>query len=408
MEYNCNVKVIDMVMGSGKTSAAINYINQSDDENEKFLYITPFLSEIERIKEKCCQKKFKSPEVFGTKLNGIKYLIEKGENIVSTHALFQSFDKEIVDMCRSQNYTLIMDEVTNVIEPYSISKQDFDTLINKYAYVEKDTNLIKWRDEAKDYDGKFTDEKRLCEFNCLAYYGQSVMMWLFPIDVFNAFRNVYILTYLFKAQMQCYYYDFYKLPYKYVYVKGDNVDNYQFTDEPINERKHNYRELIHICDNDKLNMIGDRNSDLSMNWYYRNKENIVMKQLKNNLYNYFNNIRQTKSKLNLWTTYKDYKPYLQGKGYSKSYLSHNARATNEYKDRISVAYPINRFMNTYIKQFFEVNNVMVNEDGFATSEMLQFIWRSAIREGKEIWLYIPSIRMRTLLEKWIEDNSITE
>lgn len=408
MEFNCNIKVIDMVMGSGKTSAAINYINNSNNENERILYITPYLSEIKRIKEACSSKKFKEPETYCTKLDGIKYLIQNGENIVSTHALFRRFDKEIVDMCRSQNYTLIMDEVTDVIEQYQISKQDFETLINKYAYIDKETKLIKWRDEAKDYSGKFTDEKRLCEFNCLAYYGNSVMMWLFPIDVFNAFRNVYILTYLFKSQMQCYYYDFYKLPYRYLYVTGDSVDNYTFTDEPISEQKHNYRELIHICDNNKLNMIGDRNTDLSMNWYFRNKDNIVMKQLKNNIYNFFNNIQKTQSKLNLWTTYKDYKSLLQGKGYSKSYLSHNARATNEYKDRISVAYPINKYMNPNVKSFFETNHVLVDEDGFATSEMLQFIWRSAIREGKEIWLYIPSIRMRSLLEKWIDDNTTIE
>ena len=38
--------------------------------------------------------------------------------------------------------------------------------------------------------------------------------------------------------------------------------------------------------------------------------------------------------------------------------------------------------------------------------MLQFIWRSAIRNGEEIWVYIPSIRMRSLLKKWIQENSI--
>ena len=52
-----------------------------------------------------------------------------------------------------------------------------------------------------------------------------------------------------------------------------------------------------------------------------------------------------------------------------------------------------------------MNNISVNEDGYALSEMLQFIWRSAIRDGKEIWVYIPSIRMRTLLKEWIDQNS---
>ena len=47
----------------------------------------------------------------------------------------------------------------------------------------------------------------------------------------------------------------------------------------------------------------------------------------------------------------------------------------------------------------------ISEDQFALSELLQFIFNSAIREGNEIWVYIPSIRMRMLLKRWIEKNS---
>ena len=45
-----------------------------------------------------------------------------------------------------------------------------------------------------------------------------------------------------------------------------------------------------------------------------------------------------------------------------------------------------------------------DQDAFATSEMVQFIWRSAIRRGEPIQIYIPSNRMRGLLEKWIDEN----
>ena len=44
-------------------------------------------------------------------------------------------------------------------------------------------------------------------------------------------------------------------------------------------------------------------------------------------------------------------------------------------------------------------------DKLALSEMIQWIWRSAIRDGKEIWIYIPSSRMRGLLEDWIKEVS---
>ena len=71
----------------------------------------------------------------------------------------------------------------------------------------------------------------------------------------------------------------------------------------------------------------------------------------------------------------------------------------------SSGFLLNRYINTGVKNFFIKHNVQTDEDGFALSEMLQFIWRSAIRDGKEIWVYIPSIRMRNLLKQWIKQNS---
>ena len=80
------------------------------------------------------------------------------------------------------------------------------------------------------------------------------------------------------------------------------------------------------------------------------------------------------------------------------------RATNDYQDRTSVAYLVNKFINPYIKQFFTTHGVKVYEDEYAISELVQFIWRSAIRQGKDINIYIPSRRMRQLLKKWINDQ----
>ena len=51
------INVVDAIMGSGKTSAAINYINGLD-EDTRVIYITPYLNEVIRIKEECSEKKF--------------------------------------------------------------------------------------------------------------------------------------------------------------------------------------------------------------------------------------------------------------------------------------------------------------------------------------------------------------
>ena len=393
------VNVVDAIMGVGKTTSAINFINKSSPD-VKFLYITPYLAEVERIIKSCPFKGFKEPKAHSTKINGIKILFKKGENIVSTHSLFSLFDEEIIDLAYNNNYVLIMDEVANVIEPFDITKDDLATLLEKYVHIQDGHSLV-W--DAKDYKGEFEEYKRLCDLECLGIYNSQVVLWLFPISTFRAFKTIYILTYMFKAQTQKYYYDFYGVEYNYLYVKKNELNEFEFTNDLMNYNYLNYNKLIHICDNDKLNEIGDLDNSLSKNWYKRNEANGLLKKMKNNCINYFKNYSKTPSNRNLWTTFKDFKNKITGKGYSKGFLSSNMRATNEYRDRTAVAYLVNKFFNPYIRTFFIINGISVDEDAYAVSEMLQFIWRSAIREGKEIELYIPSRRMRELLIKWMKD-----
>lgn len=313
-----------------------------------------------------------------------------------------------------------MDEVTDVIEPYSIEKTDLEILLDKFAVVNKDTGLLEWRNGKDDYNGRFKEENRLCEMGCLAMYGESVMLWMFPIKIFNAFRESYILTYMFGAQMQKYYYDYYGVEYRYLYTEGNSVDNYHFVEECMSYvSRYDYRKLINIIDDIKLNMIGDSTSALSKTWYRRNENNVLLMQLKNNTLNFFNNKtiiynektnkwEKSKSSNNIWTTFKDYKEKISGKGYAKGYIPSNMRASNEYRDRTAIAYLVNKYFNPFIKNFFVSKGIEVDEDGYALSEMLQFLWRSGIRDGKRITVYIPSKRMRNLLENWINEQKYEE
>lgn len=397
------VNIIDSIMGSGKTSSIINFINESDSD-KRFLYITPYLTEVQRIIDSCLGKNFKQPRNYGGKLVDIKRLFERKENIVSTHALFSMFDESIIELAYTNNYILIMDEVTNVIEPYAISQQDADTILEKYVHIEPDSGRLIWHDST--YRGKFEQYKRLCELGCLAFYGGKVLIWLFPISTFKAFREIYILTYLFDAQPQKYYYDYYGVEYKRMYVKGNSKETYRITEQSIKSKSiYDYSKLISIVDNKKLNDIGEFNGALSKSWYMRHCDDTLVKQLKNNCHNYFINIVRSPSSDNLWTTFTDYQKLLAGKGYTKGFAPFNIRAVNEYKNKTSIAYLVNRYFNPYVKNFFINKGIEVDEDLYATSEMLQFIWRSAIRDGKPINIYIPSKRMRTLLQNWIDSVS---
>lgn len=398
------VNIVDKIMGGGKTSAAINYINDPANSEKRFLYITPYLNEVQRVIKSCPDRKFKEPKSYGTKLNGIQYLFERGVNIVSTHSLFRLFNSEIIDLVYNNNYILIMDEVADVIQPLQITKYDLETLLEKYTFVDENS-ILRW--VAKDYIGDFQKYKDLCELECIGIYNDTAILWLFPVATFRAFHEIFILTYMFKAQVQKYYFDFYNIEYKWLDIDGNSLETYRFSFDSDGETENYYldgpkfRKLIQICENDKLNQIGDLDTSLSKSWYERNMNNTLMKTLRDDTYNFFRNHAKTKSNLNLWTTFKDYKDVVTGKGYAKGFLSSNMRATNEYKDRTAIAYLVNKYFNPHIKNFFYSHDIKIDEDGYALSEMLQFIWRSAIRENNPIQIYIPSSRMRNILSKWL-------
>ena len=120
------IKIVDSICGSGKTSAIIEMI-KNDTSNNKYIYITPFLTEVKRIKDSCKNKHFCEPKYTGkgNKSFNFNNLILKGKNIVSTHALFQKATQDTIALIKSNNYILILDEVFNVVEQLNISKDEW-------------------------------------------------------------------------------------------------------------------------------------------------------------------------------------------------------------------------------------------------------------------------------------------
>lgn len=115
------------------------------------------------------------------------------------------------------------------------------------------------------------------------------------------------------------------------------------------------KSLINIYEG-KLNNIGDENS-LSNSWYEKNRKGLLVDKMKMNLYTYFRNNDKTPAALNIWTSFKEDRSKLKGKGYAKGFVSHNACAANHYQDKESLAYTINRFMIPYKYKFFKSRGV---------------------------------------------------
>lgn len=88
-----------------------------------------------------------------------------------------------------------------------------------------------------------------------------------------------------------------------------------------------------------------------------------------------------------------------------NFTEFNLKAENKYRDKTSLAYCVNIFLSPQKRNFFAKFGIEYDADMYALSIMVQWIWRSAIREGKDIDIYIPSRRMRELLQNWIASFS---
>jgi hypothetical protein len=214
-----NVTVIDSIMGSGKTSWAIQYMNESP-ANIRFIYITPYLDEVARIRSSVISRQFFEPDnnnSEGKKPRSFKSLIASGKDIPSTHALFRTVDEEVIELLTGSGYTLILDEVMCVIERAPIGSQDIRAAIQSFAKVED--NRVIWTDE-EYVDNRFQDIKLLAKAGNLFYHRNQFLIWTLPPQVFKAFDNVIVMTYLSDAQIQRYYYDMHSISYKYQAIKA--------------------------------------------------------------------------------------------------------------------------------------------------------------------------------------------
>lgn len=416
-------KIIDSVMGSGKTTAIIQDLLYTEPflgktiEGSRFIIVTPFLSEMDRYINPADQPRwntrfFVEPETKSKngKLGNFKDEVKKDMNIVITHALFQMLDRETIDLLKEKHYTLIVDEVPEVVTPYSMKYGDLKMMIDAGYVSVRDNGLLNWNED-KEYDGDRNIFREDCRLNRILYDKNTKSLFrIYPYEVFTAFDTVYVLTYMFEAQLIYYYFKYYGFEYrkfmpfeKSMFSEGMQLAPSDLVGEYVPFP--DFKSKIHICDNDKMNEIGDNRNSLSSTWYKNHSaKSPEIVQLKRNMHNFFQNICHAKAGDCMWTVVKEYKDKLSGAGYSKSFVQVSSRATNEYRDRTSIAYMANRFINPMVTNFFESAGVDVDQDGYALSEMVQFIWRSAIRDGKEINLYIPSKRMRNLLMKWLEDG----
>ena len=429
-----DVRVCDFPMGGGKTQSLIRELNMRYEDSEDFRVIVLLTQKTEdrRIRKYCPALNFVIPDRSKNDRRSVTdqtvAYIKEGRNIASTHAAFIYYKEDIRSLVKEYGYSLYIDESISAIDVKHHDVGDIQFLINKGSILQNERGEFVITGD-KDVDG-YTGQALKDIFRTFQSRGiammdtelpkngvHSTVLWIVPPSLFTAFHDVTIITFNFKGQQLSYYLDAEHIPYRYIGVgkDGDTNEDFYFTDNPDEyhypDYIHNLKNLVHVFENERMrgmNYFGRDRYALSMSWYKKPKNVELVSRMIDSFY------RNSASLLTddygadkrLWSVYKDNMRAMAKRGTRlspKSFLSYSIRAVNDYSDKTLLAYAVNIFPNVTESIYWSDRGYIIDEDLFALNHMIQWIWRSAIRNNEEIWVLVPANRMRDLLKNWLEN-----
>lgn len=440
------ITVVDAMMGSGKTSWAIQYMNEH--AGSPFVFITPYLDEIERIKT-CTRIPFRSPENHGDgKLADLKILLARGENVAATHQLFLNSDNEVDELFQKGEYTLILDEELDVVRSYADAlcgseREDFKMRKDDILYMQQEhlieidggkTGFVRWGGQYDVCDFKYSRVREFAKRNSLICVDGTALFWMYPHTVFEAFKEIYVMTYQFEGTCLSSYFRFFDMPIIKMSVarEGQTYRICPYTVESDKELRKNAAALVDIVEAPNYKELeGHRLSKFSKGWYEKAKRKDI-EGVKKCFETVRRNYLKASTKELMWTVFKEVQQRVKGSGSTwaipeyeakriakegygitggealerflrkyQCFVPLNARATNDFADRTKLAYMCNIYPNPDIQKFFHTKGCGVDGKLYATNMMIQWIWRSAIRNGCPIQIFILSVRMKNLLKEWL-------
>ena len=400
------IKIIDKPCGSGKTTTMINGFNI----NDKYLVIVPLLSEVERVIEQSKEVPFVQPHAndneAGTKFASLEEQLLLGCNIVSTHKMYEN----LVPVAKAgllDDYHIIIDEVPDIVHPIasksSTSIQEF-YVASGYVGVDEVSGLIKptqkWIEQQEQVSDTLSPEILTAAMSgCLYLQDNKMFIWALPSSILQAGRSLTVLTYKSEGSMFLSYLRKLQLPYE---VEEDEDLEAQFLQKAAS--------LITVKDipalsKHKLSYTGQQKGQKLAK--YVSSLNNSLKNLKARKLNGVDveNILIT-CKKDAWIEASNDNKTKAGVFAKNSRLSeatwaaNTTRGTNDYAHCSHLIYLYDQHPNQYLTRWLGDSSKEFT-DQYALTELIQWVWRSRIRKGEPITLYLPCPRMRKLFEEWL-------
>jgi group I intron endonuclease len=271
-------------------------------------------------------------------------------------------------------------------------------IVNKKAYIGSSSNVtLRWNQHLENLNYNIHENYKLQEdFN---KHGISAFVFsileivknkkeLFRkeqnwIDSINVEENYNILSYS-------------NFNHKDRMKKSYEIINYEIDEEVKIKLKNN----INIYQHKKINSIGEKKTSLSKSWYNEAKTDTI-KQLSNNMHNFYSNI--IKDKKFYWTTFISQQRKVASciRGLVKKYVGLNDIPEIKYN---TLAFCSNSYPNKTIQRNLK-DELDINDNVFALNMLVRWIINVS-DINRPINIYIPSRRMRDILIDWLNNENI--
>jgi hypothetical protein len=409
-----DVKIIDRGCGTGKTSKMLKSLT----DEHKYLVVVPLLSEVERVIEDAAVGFYAPSDEKGTKTDSLAELVELGKNVVTTHALFSRL-VELQRHGRLDDYHIIIDEVPDVCHESRLrhtGRKDIDKVYLPEGLITIDplTARIqpteKWIEIAKEqntYEYNFFQQAMT---GCLFYFDSSFFIFAMPKELLVGGKSVTIYTFLAQGSMLM------------AYLKKLGVDYAHDVDE--SRLKKFKREMSDNLTVKSIQGIDHkRHYKYSFKWQLAAANRPRWKQVAGALKRLYqrqiqpagvdkSDILITCKKV-LWLASGEFgehsaKPgdFARGTGllHGVNWTPNTTRGTNDYINCSVAIYLYNQYVNSALIRWLGIENKRTFEDSYALTELIQWLYRTRIRRGEHVTLYMPSERMRDLLLDFMADD----
>lgn len=403
---DAHVRIIDRPCGSGKTTKLLS----SFKPEKRYLVVVPLLTEVDRVIDQACVP-FQKPseEDYGTKKASLEVLLRKKVNIVTTHALYEDI-ASFAGAGLLDDYDIVVDEVPEVLSSIGgISRQSLEEFYigRGYINIEDDGRVVptsKWHQDHELVSDTLSEKHYYLAASGMLYVvDQTFLLWAFPKELLTAGRTFTVLTYLAEGSLLLPYLD--KHGIAYVHDRDPEVD--------LRARRQ-AAELIEIRDIPRLKGI-------KLSYTGQSKPTpAVVKQVSGALLGLrrgdlkevpLDHVLITCAKANWYrggkspddVAHPEQGPFAKGTKLfaDTTWIPNTTRGTNKYVHASHLIYLYDQYVNPAFLRFLGLAGDQEVQERYALAELIQVIYRTRVRKGEKIVVYIPSARMRRLLEQYL-------